>query len=610
MRAAVPLRRRSPTADLAMTTSTTDGVSTESPALPDAFERDLPWLVLSGGAAVVVYVAYLATHPYPAFGAGLFFRAAEEVAAAGYGLPTRIDGYTADGVPFAYPPLPFYVLAVALEAGLDPVAVSRYLPGLLVVAALAPYYYAAKGLLGSVPKAGLATVLLAVAPTVLRWHLSAGGVVRALAFALVAIGLYAGVRLFRMEPRPARWLSRTRWRWLALATTAFGLTVLSHPIYAVFFGVSYLVLFWFGDRSPGGLARGAIVAVGGLALAAPWWLPVISVHGVEVFAGAAGTHGGLGGRPHRIGAAFLAPLVPDAETPFFLAAYAGAAYLLYRREYRLPAWLLVAGYVVGKGRFLFVPGAMTAAVLVFDWLLPRVAGARAATPSGRLPNPAASLVLALVVLVATGVGGLAAAGQLSIWHGGPSQPAFVDDHDRAAMAWASEHTGPDATYVVLGDAAEWFPLLADRPILVGHWGTEWEGAGEYRRQLARYRTVSACDTERCVTAELDGAGLRPDYVYVPKGRYSIRGEVRRAPPGLVETMADAGRYELVYGNGGVAVFRLTPRSDRDGHAPRTPLKSNGTERNETPRIVERSETRRNVLGRLWARATYVPGVTP
>ena len=543
-----------------MTTSTTERDAREHLALPAALEHDLPWLVLATGLATAVYATYLVTHPYPAFGAGLFLRMAEAVAEAGYALPARVGGYTADGVPFAYPPLPFYALAVLLDAGVDPLALSRYLPGVFVVAALPPYFYAAKELLGSTAKAGLAASLLAVTPTALRWHLSAGGVVRALAFLFVAVGLYAGVRLFAEDDRQARSRrSRAGLRWLVIATVAFALTLLSHPIYAVFFGVSYVVLFWFRERTTRGLASGAVVAVGGLALAAPWLLQVIAEHGVGVFAGAAGTHGGLGGGIERFGGVFLAPLVPDAETPFYLAAYAGAAYLLYRREYLLPAWLFAAGYVVGKTRFLFVPGSMMTAILVAEWAVPRaVATGSEWFDAARAERLAGPLVVGAVVIVAASLGGLAAAGQLSIWHGDPSQPAAVDGHDQDAMAWVDDEVQPGATFVVLGDAAEWFPLLADRPILVGHWGTEWEGTRQYQKQLALYRAVSACGTAGCVTATLEAAGVRPDYVYVPKGHYTVQGEARRAPPTLARSLAESRRYEAVYENDGVAIFRVSP----------------------------------------------------
>jgi len=149
-------------------------------------------------AASLVYVAYLVAHPYPAYGAGLFLETAAQIAAYGYGLPPRIPGYTAGGIPFAYPPLAFYVLAVLVDGvGVDPIAVARFLPGLLVIACLLPYYGIASELTASSRVATLATLLFATAPAVLKWHVSAGGVVRALAFLFALASVYAGVRLFK-----------------------------------------------------------------------------------------------------------------------------------------------------------------------------------------------------------------------------------------------------------------------------------------------------------------------------------------------------------------------------------------------------------------------------
>lgn len=506
--------------------------------------RDAAWLLAAIGAGLVVYVVYLRTHPYPGFSAGLFVRMAAEIAANGYGLPTRIPGYTVDGVPFAYPPLPLYGLAALVDVGgMDPVAVSRFLPGIVVVATLPPYYGVARELLDSTTEAGLATVLLAVTPAVLRWHLSAGGVVRAPAFLFAVVGLYAGLKLFRTDDP----------RWLLPATVTFALTVLSHPTYATFLGASYLLFAYCFDRTVRGVALGAVVAVGGLMITAPWWLQVVSIHGVDVFTGAAGTHDGLGGGGVRIVSAFAAPLVPDAEMPFFLAAFAGGAYCLVRRRYLLPAWLLGVGYLLGKSRFLFVPGAMLIAILVVEWLLPRIRGASTGRP--RRVGPRAGLVL--VILIAGSLGTLYAAGGLAVWHDSPSLPAFVDDQDREAMRWVESNTAPEEEFVVLGDAAEWFPALADRTILVGHWGVEWEGAGAYSRQLSLYEHVSTCRTEACVTEAMAAADVEPAYVYVPKGHYTVRGVAYRAPPRLWQSFREADGYRLVYENDGVAVFRVT-----------------------------------------------------
>jgi hypothetical protein len=125
------------------------------------------------------------------------------------------------------------------------------------------------------------------------------------------------------------------------------------------------------------------------------------------------------------------------------------------------------------------------------------------------------------------------------------------------MGWVRTNTGPGAEFVVIGDAAEWFPVLADRPILLGHWGVEWEGTRAYRRQLSLYEHVSTCRTEACVTGTMEAAGVEPEYLYVPKGPYTVRGDAHRSSAGLVRSLVDAGAYRLVHENEGVAVFRVT-----------------------------------------------------
>ena len=67
----------------------------------------IPPIVPALGAGLVVYTAYLLTHPYPALGGGLFLSMAEALVENGHALPARVAGYTPGGIPFAYPPLAF-----------------------------------------------------------------------------------------------------------------------------------------------------------------------------------------------------------------------------------------------------------------------------------------------------------------------------------------------------------------------------------------------------------------------------------------------------------------------------------------------------------------------
>lgn len=544
-------------ADTAPSERSTDG-------LPAALTRALGpdghgWFAVALVASVVVSATYLLTHPYPAYGAGLYLEIAEQIRTHGFRLPARVPHY-AEGLPLAYPPLQFYVVAVLLELGVSGLTVSRVLPAVVCVLALVPYYGVGLELLPTRRQAGVAATILAVAPPTLQWHLSAGGVVRGSAFLLTLCGLYAGCRFFGRDDR----------RWAVVGSVLFALTLLSHPVYTVYFGLSWLVLYAGLDRSLRGLVGGAAVAAGGVLLSAPWWLTVASRHGVGVFTGAAGSHSGLAGGVGRLLDQFVYPLDPTVVSLFFLGVFAAALVAVARGRYLLPAWLVVGAYVVGKERFQFVPGGLLLASLLCGVVVPRVTRWRT-TLDGRPRldrRQATAATLAVVLFVAGGVGTLYAAGALpAAHHGSPSLPAFVDDDDREAMDWAATHTAPDDSFVVLGDAAEWFPHYAERPLLVGPWGVEWESPDQYYTQIERFEGASECSDAACLDGVLAADDNPPDYVYVPRGDYTVRGLEHEGTAELRHTMVASDRYERVYRNDGVVVFRVTPRTSRSTTEP-------------------------------------------
>lgn len=508
----------------------------------DAFPQWV-WPVLVPCVSLAIVVTYLSTHAYPAYGAGLYLQIAEEIIAHGYALPTSIPHYTADGVPFAYPPLLFGVAAVLLDLGVDPIQLSFTVPALFVVVHPVVFYFVARELLPSRRQAAVAAMLLAVTPDVLQWHLSAGGLVRAPAFFLALLGIYTAIRVHRRGER----------KWVTVGTLLFALTILAHPVYTVFFGMSWLLVYLFFDRTRLGLLAGALVAGGGVVVTAPWWLQVVQTHGPGIFFAAAGTHSGLGGGLGRVLDAFVY-IDADIVLPFYLLSFAGAAWFVTTRRYFLPTWLVASGYVIGKDRYMFVAGSMMAAALLVDVVVPWVRR-NAGLPEGRRAGTA--LTLAVVLLAAT-VGGLYAGGLLTTaYDDSATQPSFMDDADHEAMQWVATNTDSDAQFVVLGDAAEWFPLFTDRTILVGPWGVEWTTPERFDHQLDLYNDISDCDDARCVTETLTANDVSPDYLYVPKGEYTVQGEEHVADDSLRRSLVDATGYDPVYENEGVAVFRVS-----------------------------------------------------
>jgi hypothetical protein len=506
--------------------------------------RDRGWLALAALPAVVAIAVYLATNPYPAFGAGLYMTFASEIAANGYAPPSTVAGYTAEGVPFAYPPLQFYVLAVLLDLGAAPVTLARFMPGVAVLLATAPAYFLGRDVTGSRAGGAAAATALSLNPQVLQWHLSAGGVVRAFAFLYALVAISAAYRAFTTDRR----------RPVVVAAFAFGLTVLSHPTYALFAAGSVLACYVAVSRTLEGLLRGAAIAVGGAVLASPWLAWAMGTFGIDQYAAAAGTHGGVGGGADAIvGYASTLVLVP----------LAAGAYLLVRRRAFLPLWLAVAELGFQQPRFSYAAGSFAIAAVLVDVADRIDVGERLPTlsrpiglpwPRGTGPRTWATAIAVVALVSATAVGGGYLAYEMTLVDD-PSTPAFLDDESVEAMEWAGAETDPSASFVVLGDAAEWFPLLADRTVVVAPWGVEWRAPSAFHAHLDAFENASRCRTAECVEAATLEVASVPEYVVVPMGHYTIRGHPAVHFGVLSRSFAAAEDWTLAYENDGVVVYR-------------------------------------------------------
>lgn len=517
-------------------------------------DEDRRWLVLALVPGLVAFGVYLATNPYPAYSGGLFAKIAAEIAANGYALPAHVPGYTAEGVPFAYPPLQFYVLAVLYDLGADPVAVARVLPGVAFLAALVPLYLLARDVTGSRPAGAAATAFAAVNPQLLEWHLSAGGVVRTFAYLYALTAIYCGYHVFTNGDTSAA-ASRTDVgfpdrRALVGGVVAFGLTVLTHPTYSLFVVSAYLLFWAVLDRSGSGLVAGAVVGVGGGLVASPWLAWVAFTHGPAIFTAAAGTHGGIGG-----GASALTGDV----TVYTLVPVALAVVLVTYRSYLLPAWLAVTELLFEQPRFAYTVAAVLAPALavtmVREGALDRLGAGRVLDRlPGTSPADRRALAAAVLVLASTAGGGAYLAYEMTLVTD-PTTPENLDDGTMAAFAWIESETPPDATVVVVGDTAEWLPALTDRTLLVGPWGVEWRGSDAFERQLAAHKMLSACRSAGCVEAVTTWVGHDPDYVFVPKGGYHVWGDYTVQDGALEQSFERSDDWERAHENDRVVIYR-------------------------------------------------------
>ena len=473
---------------------------------------------------------------FPLNDGGMFFSAIEDIRRAGYALPTVLS-YNGSTIPFAYPPLAFYLSALTRDGlGISTTDVLRLLPvlfaGLIVVA----YVPLARALSTSAVAAAVAVFVVATQPSAYTWMVMGGGLTRALGITCAIVGLTAMHRYYTRGGRLP----------LAIAAVMATLTLLSHIEMTWFMGFSALIFLFFYARDRRRALRGSlIVAAVAIVATAPWWLTVIARWGVGPFIAAA-TTGSLSN-----------PFVDLMEfrrtdEPYFpiIAAVGllGLVVCVLRRRWDLPVWLVATALL--DARSFNALSALQLGLL-----------AGVATTEGLAP-----LARSRRVLIAAGIVAAAYAAFASAKADQDLHRALTHD-ERAAMTWVATNTPADARILVIsqrfwaGDrVAEWLPALSGRRVVDTVQGTEWLPKDRgFWQTLEGYDVAQMCgdQTGGCVLGWAKEYG-HIDYVYLPK---TIGGYIDDTQPVYCcSTLRLALRFdnafELVYDGVGATIFKI------------------------------------------------------
>lgn len=472
---------------------------------------------------------------------GMFYAMIEDLKANHFLLPAYTT-YNYLNIPFAYPPLSFYVGGFLSSLGFSTLAVIRWLPPLASTLSILAFYWMAIQMLESKKTAALSTLAYAMMPRSFSWYVMGGGLSRAFGVLFLLLACASAWSLFTR--RDSRYI---------FLTALFGAgALLSHPETGLHAAAACFLIWLFKGRNLRGLYDAMLVALGVLLLTAPWWLSVLFQHGFSPFFSALNTggHGGL---------FWLSWFTFDfAEERFVtLLTVLGLMGIIvqgFRRDWFLLVWMLAAFVVEPRSATAIaaLPLAVLAGLALAEFVLPMTA-ALSSQPSAwqdwaeAMSNNGAVKIVVGYVLFATLFGAFFYNLTLTRYH--------VSAASRAAMEWTRTNTSPGSQFIVLtawtdsfaDPTVEWFPVFAGRTAQNTIQGREWLLGKKFMAFHTGVEKLRDClnDYPSCVESWADENQLEFDYIYI---------ETADAPALLSYVLRQSPDYTLVFENGGAVIF--------------------------------------------------------
>ena len=210
------------------------------------------FLILTAFFGLYVRLFPLFKTAFPLVDGGMFYTMIKDLQASHFVLPV-FTSYNHAEIPYAYPPLAFYVAGfVNTVTGISLLDIIKWLPVLISILTIPFFYLFVKQILNSEPKAALATLIFALTPNSYWWNIVGGGLTRSIGTLFFIITAICAYQMYREK------------KLIWVIGTIFGgaFVVLSHLTWALQSVVVILLLWFFWGRNKQGIVNSMIVVVG------------------------------------------------------------------------------------------------------------------------------------------------------------------------------------------------------------------------------------------------------------------------------------------------------------------------------------------------------------
>lgn len=492
---------------------------------------------------------------FPLNDGGLFYTMIRDIQHNRFSLPVYTS-YNGGGIPFAYPPLGFYIAGLlSTTAGWSLLDLMRWLPAFVSTLTIPAFYFLAQDILKSKKQAALAVFIFAFIPSGFAWLIMGGGVTRSWGYLFALLSIRQLYHFYAND-------ENNIFSVVALAT----LVVLTHPEAAVHTFLAAIFFFFYFSRSIKKFFRSFQVGLGVLLLSSPWWLTILFRHGWSPFSTAL-----LSSQQNNVNIItrlillFQFSFTDESNlTLIGVLGLLGVFTLLAQKRYFLPIWLAFIFLIEPRSASLYVIVllAMSSAVLLDDLLFVGFQKLSQNLISDPFPSPNnwaekmlnnKSSLLLFSFIFAYGI--FSSYSTILNIH----ETWSLDQENLKAFQWIAENTPADSRFLVLTSAqamldpvSEWFPTITERVSLATVFGFEWYPDGRFGERIDQYKTLQTCldENEACIQTWAKENSTFFTHVYFKGKNNSVLAQALRA----------SMDYDLIYYSDNVQVFegRKTP----------------------------------------------------
>ncbi len=504
--------------------------------------------------AVVRFVPVI-SNGFPLNDGGMFYTMIRDLKANHYILP-QLATYNFADIPFAYPPLGFYIAASLSD--LLPVSDLQtllWLPALVNTLSILIFYKLAEQTLNSRMSASLAVMVYALSPRAFVWQVMGGGITRAFGMLFLLLMLWQVTKMLKPPSPAAGTPPRAGNKNLALAILFGAGAVLSHPQTALHAALGGALIFIFYGINKRGVTSVLFTGLGVVLLTAPWWGTVLSHYGLHPFISAGQTS-------QRTLESYLGILKFDGLgdylfIPTVLLAFIGIWITFNRREFFLVTWAALAYLVDPRGGegIALLSLSMLAGVSLLNlsaWISRSDGGQAEVTMMKRASQILIFSVAFYLVLVA------------SIFDFQLVNTS-LKSADLEMINWVKLNIAEEKTFLLatgrefsMSDPMqEWFPALTNQYSATTMQGLEWTLGKKFFPWYDQLIAFQHCADISCVSEWSARNDVDYDYVIVTIPPESDESEPADSLRSLAVSTRSSALHLLVYESENALVFELT-----------------------------------------------------